>query len=403
MLAFHFPPQKNSSGLQRTLAFSRYLLDHDWDPVVVTVHPRAYRAASDEQLGDIDPRIEVHRTWAIDSARHLAVAGRYSRLTALPDAWVSWFGSGLATAASLIRKQPVDAIWSTYPIATAHLIGASLSRLSGIPWIADFRDSMTEPDYPTDPTQRRSFLWVERRTVQRATRCVFTAPGALRMYRERYPAEPAEKFEVIENGFDDLQFMDIDDTGVEPQLDRPLRVVHSGTVYPSERDPTDLLSAIRSLTDRGDLTARRLAITLRTTGHDHVVNPMIEKAGVSKIIKTAPSVPYRQALEEMVASDALLLMQASNCNHQIPAKVYEYMRAGRPIVALTDPAGDTAQVVRRSSRHLVARLDSAQEIECALQRLLRLDFDSPSQSASVSAMSRQQRTTELAQLLADIT
>jgi hypothetical protein len=104
----------------------------------------------------------------------------------------------------------------------------------------------------------------------------------------------------------------------------------------------------------------------------------------------------------MMRADGLLVLQASNCNEQIPAKVYEYLRCRRPILGLTDPNGDTASLLRRAGADSIARLDSAGEIAMELRRFLdRIKQGSaalPDQQF-VSAASRLQRTRELVGLL----
>ena len=81
--------------------------------------------------------------------------------------------------------------------------------------------------------------------------------------------------------------------------------------------------------------------------------------------------PYREALAEMLQADALLVLQASSCNEQIPAKIYEYLRARKPIVALTDPMGDTANVLRGAGLHWISDLDKADKIEAAMREWIR--------------------------------
>jgi hypothetical protein len=90
MVAFHFPPCRGSSGLQRSLAFSRCLLSHRWTPVVISAHPAAYPEKGDDQLHDIPPGVRVYRPLALDTARHIAIRGRYFSWMALPDRWMSW-------------------------------------------------------------------------------------------------------------------------------------------------------------------------------------------------------------------------------------------------------------------------------------------------------------------------
>src|SRR5262249_45774878 len=136
---------------QRTLKFSDYLREHGWSPVVLTVSPRAYEKVSDDQLKEIPADVPVERAFCLDTARHLAVRGRYFRWMVQPDRWVTWWFDGVRRALGIARRSRPDAIMSTYPIASAHLIASTTARLTGIPWLADFRDSMTEPGYPRDP------------------------------------------------------------------------------------------------------------------------------------------------------------------------------------------------------------------------------------------------------------
>lgn len=91
MIAYHFPPMHGSSGMQRTLRFARYLPDHGWEPIVLAPSPRAYQQTDSGQLADIPQQVRVHRAFALDTARHLTVMGRYPRVLALPDRWVSWW------------------------------------------------------------------------------------------------------------------------------------------------------------------------------------------------------------------------------------------------------------------------------------------------------------------------
>jgi hypothetical protein len=193
MIAFHYPPFSGGSGVHRTLKFSRYLPDHGWKPIILTANPRAYPRVGDEQLHEIPAAVRVTRVFALDAARHLSVRGSYLRYTALPDRWVSWWLGAVPAGLRLIRKFRPEVIWSTYPIATAHLIGLTLHRLTGIPWIADFRDSMTENEYPPDSATRCVYSWIERHAVRYCSRAVFTAPGALRLYAERYQEIPQSR------------------------------------------------------------------------------------------------------------------------------------------------------------------------------------------------------------------
>jgi hypothetical protein len=102
---------------------------------------------------------------------------------------------------------------------------------------------------------------------------------------------------------------------------------------------------------------------------------MVEERDLSDVVEFPPAVPYREALQEMILADALLVVQAANSNYQIPAKLYEYLRAGRPVLALTDPRGDTAAVLRQSGVTSIVDLESSAAIGDAVPRFLESVVD----------------------------
>jgi glycosyltransferase involved in cell wall biosynthesis len=407
MVAYHFPPLNVSSGIQRTLRFAQYLPEHNWEPLVLTVHPRAYSGMSQASLAEVPPHLKVRRAFALDAAKHFSLLGRYPRLLCVPDRWWSWWFGAVAAGLAMIRTLKPDVLWSTYPIATAHLIGYTLHRLTGIRWVADFRDPMAQPDYPPNPLEHRAFEWIEYQTLRYCERAVFTAPGALRLYAERYQDIPRSRLTIIENGYDESAFAAAEQkAGLGRSEDGPLVLVHSGTIYPSERDPRSFFGALSDLQTNGSIKSEIFRVVLRATGCDDYLRGLIERYGISEIVELEPALSYRDALAEMLAADGLLLLQAANCNYQVPAKLYEYLRARRPILALTDPVGDTAIVLKGAGIDTIAPLDSPDEISQLLVRFLAMlrERRAPvAREADVAAASRRARTVELATLLDAVT
>jgi len=404
MIAFHFPPLAGSSGIQRTLSFARHLPRFGWEPLILTAHKRAFARVSDDQLGDVPSDVVVERAFALDSARHLAILGRYPAFAARPDRWITWWLGAVPKGLAMIRKFRPDAIWSTYPIATAHKIGYTLHRLSGLPWIADFRDPMTEDGYPADPRIRQSYKEIEEAVLRSASFGVFVTPGLVRLHHKRYPEIPIARLAVIENGYDEEIFAPLDGTAARegPLVPGAFTLLHSGVVYPNERDPTQFFQALRRMLDEGGLKPGELRVRLRAPFHETLLTRLIDTFRVADIVELAAPVTYRHALQEMMRADGLLVLQASNCNDQIPAKVYEYLRCRRPIIGLTDPAGDTAGLLRKSGIHNIARLDSAEEIALELRRFLdevrRGEAGFPT-DGFIAEASRLRRTRELTGLL----
>lgn len=402
LLAFHFPPQRGSSGIQRTLAFVRHLPRLGWEPLVLTADPRAH-AERDERLDAGLPKgLVVRRAFALDSARHLAWRGRYPSLLAVPDRWITWLAGAVPAGLSLLRRHRPQVIWSTYPIATAHLAALLLQRLSGLPWVADLRDPMIDASHPSGLLRRAVVGWIEARTVRHCARAVCTTPGAVRSYRARYPDVSSERFQLIENGYDEQSF-----AGAVPAAPAPglFTLLHSGIVYPSERDPRALFAALAALQASGEIDAGSFRLVLRAPVHEAWLARLAGEYGIAALVEIAPALPYRAALAEMLGAGGLLVLQASNCNAQIPAKLYEYLRAGRPLLGLADPDGDTAAALRAAGIDTLAPLDCAAAIEAALRRFLALARAGKAPLAApetVAAHERAARAAQLARLLDEV-
>lgn len=412
MVSFQFPPMAGSSGVQRALRFAQQLPALGWSPSVLTAHSRAHAHTGDDLLEEIPPELPVRRAFALDAARHLSIGGRYPGFLARPDRWHSWLLGAVPAGLRLIRQTRPDAIWSTYPIPTAHLVGYWLSRLSGLPWVADFRDPMAHDGYPADPVLWRSFAAVERKVFARAARCTFTTPGAARLYAQRFPAA-ADRLRVIENGYSEAAFQQAEravrmeganaspSTAAAPAAG-PRVLLHSGVVYPDWRSPARLFEALAAAKAAGRVDAARLRLRLRATAHDEFVLALARRLDVADLVEVAPPLPYADALAEMLRADALLLLQSNDCNDQIPAKAYEYLRARRPVLTLADPAGDTAQLMRRAGLPRIAALEDGPGVAAVLDHFLDDLFHGraalPAASA-IAAASRESRTGELARVL----
>jgi glycosyltransferase involved in cell wall biosynthesis len=404
LVAYHFPPLSGSSGLQRTLRFAQYLPEFGWKPIVLTVRPDAYEQADEDSVAQIPPGCEVIRTRCLDASRHLAIAGRYPAFAALPDRWASWQWWAVRGGLRACREHRIQALWSTYPIATAHKIGAALAKRTGLPWVADFRDPMAQEGYPADPRRWEAFKCLEESAAAKAARLVFVSPSALVTYRQRYPRTPPENFVLIENGFDDSAFEGLEEWPTRPREKRPM-LLHSGIVYPSERDPGALFEALGKLSAEGRIRPGDFVLRFRAPVHEQLLRNLAKTHHVEDFLDIKPPVPYRDALREMLDADALVVMQGASCNEQIPAKLYEYLRAGRPILGLADPLGDTGRALISLGYPFVTPLEAADAIKAMLPAFVRALGDGrlPAAERSVAdRYSRRRLTGMLARLLDEV-
>lgn len=378
LVAYHFPPFKGSSGLERTLAFCRHLPSLGWKPIVLTAHPRAYASVSEERLTDIPADVVVAPAFALDTARHLSIRGAYPGWAALPDRWISWVLGAVPHGLSLVRKHRPKVVWSTYPIATAHIIGWLLHRFTGLPWIADFRDPMVEFNHrkkifaPADAPLRKTRLWIERKCALHASRVIFCTEGALEIFASRYPKFPRERASIIPNGYDESAFNGTAATPPEGgKSDEKVTLLHSGVLYPGpDRDPTAFLRGLEEFLTNQPHWRPRLRVILRATGFDEQYAPVISSMNLQDVVQLAPLIPYRQALEEMLRADGLLIFQGYTSNPAIPAKVYEYLRARRPILALLHSDGDTARLLRNEKVGTILPIEDAASIATGLGSFL---------------------------------
>lgn len=390
LVAFHFPPAAMSSGHLRTLAFAKYLPEFGWSPLVLSARRLAYPSITRANLATIPQGVPVHRAWALDAGRHLAIGGKYPGFLAQPDRWISWWPDGVRQGLRAIRRRRAQAIWSTYPIMSAHCIAHTLSHLARVPWIADFRDPIRSSVAADNRFAVASQLRWEQRVLRSAACVTFTTPGACCEYAERYPAAAsAGRLAIIANGYDETQFAHL---APSRRRDGDAQVwVHSGLLYPDGRDPRPFFAALAKLKSSGVLTAGRLQVVLRASGFEAGYAGEIARLGVDDMVTLAPAVPNHDALVEQASADALLLFQGSRFNRQVPAKMYEYLRIGRPILALVDADGDTAATLRTSGGAIIAAPDDVDAIAGAVQRFAQAVADGHPPRADPGIVARYSR------------
>jgi len=268
---------------------------------------------------------------------------------------------------------------------------------------------MDQITYPTDPKVRRTYRWIEEQAFQHAHHVIVTTPGTADYYTKRYGRHLGAKIRVIANGYDEEVFPEGSNSNAsQSQLNQQpiLTLLHSGILYPKERDPRPFLRAIAQIRNTGDPRYKDVRIVFRGSTTSEYFTAMINDLNLQDVVSFPPALPYREALEEMLSADALLVFQADNCNTQIPAKVYEYLYAGRPVIGITDPDGDTGQLLANVGVRHVAKLEDEEAIVGLLLRSiddLRAGTFALPDRAHVLTLSRRARTAELAALLNSVT
>lgn len=376
IISHTFPPIIKT-GTLRVVGFANHLPSYGWTASVLTVDRKIKNTGNNQSLNDVSDVSsvdQVYRVAALYGGNNSGLKKNFTQFFEYPDAFAGWVLPAINRGYQILRNKQVDAIFSTFPVASAHLIAACLHRLTKVPWIADFRDPMVQDGYPPSSIKRKIWSRIERSTVNNARTIIFTTESACRYYQERYSFLDSNRSVIIPNGYieSDFQGIDIEAASISKRY-KKIRFIHAGTVYAKERNPKHLFSALSDILKNKACTQDDFVIELYGAGDKDVIQPfidMVNQLGLSQVVKFYPHVPHEEMLGIMTNSDILLVLQDSCCDYQIPAKVYEYFRLRKPIVALTTAEGDTGQLILKNEAGMVAPLDDTQAICSCLEGVI---------------------------------
>jgi glycosyltransferase involved in cell wall biosynthesis len=341
MVAFHYPPEHSSSGVLRTLKFSKYLPETGWQPYVLTVKEQYYERTDPALLAQTPPHASIFRTRAINTKDAFSVRGKYLRLFTVPDRFIGWLPFAVAAGLRIIRRHNINALYSTSPLGTSHLIASVLKTWTRLPWLADFRDPWVEPQLQTNPWAPlyRLECLLERSVIRKADRLVFTTAQLREEIGARYGKTARNKAVVIPNGYDESDFSDV------PELTppaSPIQVTHTGLVDSSYRSPRPFLEGLARLVERGEIPLNQIRVEFIGDSpylYSSDFREMVARLGLSGVVDLVGRVSYAESIARQARSHVLLLLQCgSDTRTLIPAKAFEYLRVGRPILAIVPPS-----------------------------------------------------------------
>jgi glycosyltransferase involved in cell wall biosynthesis len=411
--------------VQRVLKFVRYLPQFGWEPVVLTVSEKADFPARDESLcAEIPKGSRVFRTRifepyklyraltgkaegeAVDIATNTrgrrkgvgeAVSEWVRSTFFIPDARRFWKGPAVRAGMKIIRNEKIDLIFSSAPPYTCHLIAGALKRKSGLPWIADFRDSwvgwLSAPKRWSLP--RRIDLRLEGSALSLADRLLAVSDGVRDDMVSRHADASSGKWATLPNGFDGTDFRDM----VARPHSGKFVLTYTGSLY-GKRNPLVLLEAVRSLVSEKPELRNKLLFRFVGRADASYLTAFRDFGGM---IETVPYVSHRESLQYLMDSSALLLIidDAPASRSIATGKLYEYVGARKPILALA-PEGAAAELIRSLEAGVVVRPDDVEEIQKALARFVeqweRKSLSVGSSAEKVGRYERRRLTGELAAL-----
>jgi glycosyltransferase involved in cell wall biosynthesis len=384
IVSFYFPPA-GGGGVQRVLALCRNLPELGFEVHVLAPDDPKWEAHDPGLLDEVPPSTVVHRARyrgpsqrqspaarlaEADGARRLALRGRLAgRRLLLPDPEVVWWPDAVRTGTRVVREHGIEAVLSTSPPASVHLVGAGIARRTGARLVTDFRDSWLA--HPHRRYQRRS-VRAKRAAEARMARAVLRRTDAITAVTDAIRAEAVSlapagtPAAIVPNGVDFAAF-----EGLPYARSDRLRIVHAGSFF-GERSPRPFLEALRGLLDdRPELAGRieaRFLGAFRPADRDWAA-----ELGLGDALCLEGFQPHARTRRAMAGADVLLLLiprAGGRGRSVLSGKVYEYVAAGRPILALVPPDGAAAALVRDTNAGIVADPDDPAAIRAALKRVV---------------------------------
>lgn len=367
IFTYYFPPA-GGVAVQRWLKFTKYLPENGWLPIVVTVKDGSYPYLDESLEKEIDPHLEVHKTETfepfeiynllrgkkgkqlptamLDNASDKSVfqkAAEFVRANFfIPDARKGWVKYAVSEGVKIIQSKKIDAIVTTGPPHSTHLIGMMLQKQFGVKWIADFRDPwtsiFTNTFLPRTDWAKQQDKHLETEVLKRADCVTVIGPSMQKEFQDR-----AKRIEVIWNGFDEADIAVANEVVRNPVF----TIRYVGNLFASQTVPA-FWKAVARL--RKEENAK---LKIEFTGRvDESVKQLIRQSGVEDVVSYNDFVPHNEAVQLMCSADALLfaIPAVPDSERIITGKIFEYLATKKPILAFGPLSGDAAKLLVECGR-----------------------------------------------------
>ena len=357
LITYYWPPA-GGAGVMRWAKMSKYIAQYGWEPIIYTPENGETGVHDDSLVKELPAELKVVRTpiWEpydlykqflgrkkseklysgfINENKKASLAQRISVFIRgnffIPDARKFWIKPSVRFLKKYLREHPVDAIVSTGPPHSMHLIAEKLHRATGIPWVADFRDPWTNIDFYADLQLTK---WADRMHHRLEKKVLTNASKVVTVtWRSREEFEEIcgrKDIEVIPNGFDHADFP----YDRRPALDSAFSIVHIGSMNKDRNPEVFWLAVQQALNESAELKEK---LRIKLVGPvDFSVRASVEEYGLQSFTEFVEFVPHEEAvkLQQQTQINLLVINNSPNSRTIIPGKLYEYLGSGRPILAV---------------------------------------------------------------------
>lgn len=423
IITYYWPPS-GGGGVMRWLKMSKYLPENGWQPIVYTPSNPDGSVVDNSLQTEVGESVEVLQTpiWEpYDLYRSITgrkkgekfKAGYISEASSsdwkgklsvfirgnilIPDPRMFWVRPSVKYLKSYLKNNHVDAIVTTGPPHSMHLIGLGVKKaFSDIKWIADFRDPWTDIDFYSSLKLTR---WadkkhhrLEKQVLLNADHVVTVSPS----WQTDLAAKANVHVDLVNNGFDHSDY-----TNLEEALDNDFTICHLGALN-MDRNPHALWQALGEMCSSDHVFKGKLRIKLIGQTDESVLASIIDK-GLGDNLDLIAHLPHKEGLKQLKSSQILLLPinDTENAMGILPGKMYEYLAVQRPILAIGPTRADFAKIITDTNAGMCFGFDDSEGVKAALLQSydLYLSKKLEIQSDSFNTYSRQNQAAKFCQLL----
>jgi len=355
IITYYWPPS-GGPGVQRWLKLSNYLLENNVKPIIYTPSNPKYPSVDESLLKDINPEIEVIKKPIFEPFGNLFSKIRKKGIPKkkdqsifdkfliylrgnlfIPDSRIFWVNSSVGFLSKYILENKIESIITTGPPHSLHLIGLKLKSILNITWYADFRDPWTKINYhkklKLSLRSKKKHLQLENKVLSLCDRIIVTSNKLLKDYNEITETP----ISLITNGFDYQK--------LQLELDEKFSITHIGRLLP-ERNPKILWNALKELCTINKNFKNNLKINFIGNVSENL-RKEIKTNNLENSVVYHNYIKYNDTIPYLIKSQILLLIESDDkeSSYAIPAKIFEYINSGRPIIAIGPKDSEIKQII----------------------------------------------------------
>lgn len=429
IITYYWPPA-GGPGVQRAVYFAKYLRDFGWEPVIYTVRDGEYPNLDPSFEKEVPPDLTVWKKrspepyyWyklltgrKKDESLKPAIVSETSKKSFLhkmavwirgnffiPDARMWWIRPSVRFLRQKLNEEPVDAIFSTSPPQSVHLIAQQIAQKKNIPWIADFRDPWTKVHYfdklMLTPFAEKKHKAQEKSVLKNADQVIATSWTTAADFEKINN----KKVEVITNGFELPEFI----PAPTSKKNDTFKVLYLGSMT-IKKNPEHFWSEIKTWIEEANITPEKLNFTFLGNVENSIFD-YLDQIGLKGYYSKIPYIPHKEIWAEMIKADVLFLIGVPGSPDIIPAKVFEYLAIRRPIFSISTKGGDIEKLLEITGAGWNADFNDPGTMFDNFKKMYEMHLQNTLQESfrvedeKLMKFSRENRTADLARILDKIT